>query len=186
MTRKPRPPRRKHEKKPPIEPKPIHWRETPEWQDQVNRVLKLKERGFDEQQTIEITQIAPREVRRIIEEEHVNCEIIKKQWAEKVPVMRDIIGMGLNGIKETLKEMADPEVRRKMIPRITDLKALTGIVESLNLLLRLEEGKSTQNVLTVNRTYQETRTVLQNLAKVDPVFSYPQLPEGEPDEPKPQ
>lgn len=181
-----RKPRRKYEKKPPIEPKPIHWRETPEWQDQVHRVLKLKERGFDEQQTIEITQIAPMEVRKIIQEERVNGAIIKKQWEEKVPLMRDIVGMGLNGIRETLKEMADPAVRKEMIRHVADLKALTGIVESLNLLLRLEEGKSTQNVLTVNRSYQETRTVLQNLAKVDPVFSYPQLPEGEPDDPKPQ
>jgi len=159
------------------EPPKIHWRETPEWQDQVRKVLKLKERGFDIEQTIEISQIEPMRVRRIIEEEEVNCAIAKKQWDEKIPVMRDIIGMGLNGIKECLKEMADPMVRKEMIRHIGDLKALTGIVEALNLLLRLEEGKSTQNV-AVNRSYQDTRVVLQNLAKVDPVFSYPQIGDG--------
>jgi hypothetical protein len=158
-------------------PPKIHFRETPEWQEDVRRVLKLKERGFDPEQSAEIVQIAPMRVRRILEEEEINCAIIKKQWDEKVPLMRDIIGMGLNGIKETLKEMVDPGVRKQMIRHVADLKALTGIVESLNLLLRLEEGKSTQNV-AVNRSYQDTRVVLQDLAKVDPVFSYPQIGDG--------
>lgn len=115
-------------------------------------------------------------VRKIIEDEEVNKTIIKRQWDEKVPIMRDIVGMGLNGIKECLKEMADPARRQEMIRHVADLKALTGIVESLNMLLRLEDGKSTQNV-AVNRNYQETRVVLQDLSKVDPVFSYPQIPE---------
>lgn len=158
----------------------IHWKETPEWQDQVRKVLKLKERGFDVEQTVEIAQISPMHVRRILEEEEVNCEIIRQQWEGKVPLMRDIIGMGLNGIREVLKEMVDPEIRSKMIRHVADLKALTGIVESLNILLRLEEGKSTQNV-AVNRSYQDTRVVLQDLAKVDPVFSYPQIPYTETD-----
>lgn len=163
------------------EPPKIHWKETPEWQDQVRKVLKLKETGFDVEQTVEITQLEPMRVRRILEEEEVNCEIIKKQWEEKVPLMRDIIGMGLNGIREVLKEMADPEIRSKMIRHVADLKALTGIVESLNILLRLEEGKSTQNVSTITRSYQDTRVVLEGLAKVDPVFSYPQIPYTETD-----
>jgi len=151
----------------------VYWRESPEWHRQVQQVLKLKERGFDETQTIEITQLPQTEVKRILEEEEVNREIIKKQWEQKVPIMRDIIGMGLNGIKETLKEMADAEVRRKMIRTVNDLGALTKVVESLNTLLRLEEGKSTANIETHKTvTYRETRNALDELAKVDPVFDY--------------
>jgi len=148
-----------------------HFRETPEWQRNVSTVLALKKRGMTEDQICVLTQIEQSRVGRILEEEEVNKAIIRDQWEQKVPVMRDIIGMGLNGIKETLKEMADPEVRKAMIRGIPDLAALTKIVEQLNMLLRLEEGKSTQNIAT-QHTYHETRVALQELSKIDPVFEY--------------
>lgn len=154
-------------------PEKIHWRETPEWQQQVYQVLKLKERGFDVTQTVQVTQIAEMEVKRILEEEEINRSIIQRQWANKIPIMRDVVAMGLNGIHETLKEMANPEVRQKMIRNVADLSALTKIVESLNMLLRLEEGKSTSNVSNkVTHTVQETKVLLRDLAKIDPVFEY--------------
>lgn len=88
--------------------------------------------------------------------------------------MQDIVGMGLEMLRDTLKEcVLDSEMRRQMIgSSVKDLAALTKVVGDLNLLLRLEEGKSTQNV-AVNKSYQDTRHALQTLAKVDPVFSYP-------------
>lgn len=142
----------------------------------------MRERGFQPEQICAVTSINHDVVSRIIEEDDDNNILIKEHWEQKIPVMRDIVAMGLSGIKETLKEMIDPEVRAKMIRNINDLSALTNIVDKLNILLRLEEGKSTANVETKHTTYQETRHVLQELGKIDPVFDYPveALPAPEP------
>lgn len=114
------------------------------------------------------------EVNRIVEDETRSREVIRRTWEKKVPLMQDIVGMGLEMLRDTLKEcVLDSEMRRQMIGNsVKDLAALTKVVGDLNLLLRLEEGKSTQNV-AVNKSYQDTRHALQTLAKVDPVFSYP-------------
>ena len=153
--------------------RPQFKRETPEWQRQVDAVLKLRARGFAPEKIEILSQIPHDTVTKIIEEDNENGLIIKQNWEEKMPVMRDIISMGLNGIRETLKEMANPEVRREMIRTVGDVASLTRVVESLNLLLRLEEGKSTANVAKQHQhTYKETREVLQELSKVDPVFDY--------------
>ncbi len=160
--------RRVHKKK--DEP---YWKDTPEWKRQVNAVLRLKEKGYDEQKIIAVSQFEPMVVRRIFEEEEVNRDLIKQNWEQKEPVMRDIVGMGLNGIKEALKEMVDPEVRRHMVKSVKDLSDLTKVVESINMLLRLEEGKSTANISSKHtHTVKETRNVLQELSKIDPVFDY--------------
>jgi len=152
----------------------VHWKETPEWQRNVRSVLKLKERGFELSQISAVSNLEIMTVNRIIEEEEVNQSIIKSIWSKKIPVMQDIVGMGLDGIRETLKDMSDPEVRRTMIGSVQDLTALTRVVESLNMLLRLEEGKSTANVANkYTHSYIETRAALQELSKVDPVFDYP-------------
>lgn len=150
----------------------LKWQKSPEWQKQVRQVLALKEKGFEESDICAVTDIEDFTVRRILEDEESNKSLIRKHWEEKIPTIRDIIGLGLNGIKECLTELQDPDIRRVMIKEAKDLAALTKVVTDLNMLLRLEENKSTQNV-AVNRTnYGETRVVLQNLAKVDPVFQY--------------
>ena len=127
------------------------------------------------------------EVSRIIEDESQNKDIIRKTWENKVPIMEDIVGMGLDMLRDTLKELVlDSDMRRQMLGNVRDIASLTKVVGDLNLLLRLEAGKSTQNV-AVNRSFQDTRHALQTLAKVDPVFSYPiveALPQPEEDEPK--
>lgn len=113
------------------------------------------------------------EVSRIIEDEEINRDIIRATWEKKTPIMRDVVGMGLDLLRETLAEMTlDSGLRRDMLGGMRDIQALSKVIADLNLLLRLEEGKSTQNV-AVNRSFQDTRHALQNLAKVDPVFSYP-------------
>jgi flagellin-specific chaperone FliS len=133
----------------------------------------MKENGYEESEICVVTDIPDYTVKRILEDEEENKEIIKANWENKVPVMREIISMGLDGIKEAFKEMADPDIRRAMIEKVSDLAALTKIVTDLNMLLRLEEGKSTQNIDMNRKSFQETRVVLQNLARVDPVFNYP-------------
>lgn len=152
------------------------FRQTPEWRRQVKSVELLVQKGFDVDKICAITQLEHETVKRIIDEQEHNDEIIRKSWGEKVPVMRDIVGMSLNGLKETLKELSDPETRRQMIKSVGDMTALAKIIEGLNVLIRLETDQSTSNVAVVHKhkhTYQETRMVLQELAKTDPVFEYP-------------
>lgn len=150
-----------------------YWKDTPEWKRSVDKILKMKERGFNDKQIAEVMSMGLMEVKRVIEEEEVTVAIAKKQWGEKIPVMQDIVAMGLDGMRETLKEMADPEVRRRMVKGISELKSLMSVVEGLNMLIRLEEGKSTQNIANQHlHSFQETRAVLRDLATVDPVFEY--------------
>lgn len=148
------------------------WRRSPEWQKQVRQVLALKERGFSEHEICCITKIEDHgSVKRILEDDESCNLLMRKHWEEKIPTIRNIIGMSLHGVEETLKELQDPDVRKAMITNMRDLSLLTKIVTDLNMLLRLEEDKSTQNI-AVNKSYAQTRGVLQDLAKVDPVFQY--------------
>lgn len=130
--------------------KALAWQKKPEWQKQVHQVLSLKEKGFEESDICAVTDIDINVVKRIIEDEDSDKTLIKKHWENKIPTIKDIIGMGLYGIQETLKDMQDPEIRREMISKVSDLAALTKMVTDLNMLLRLEEGKSTQNVAVNN------------------------------------
>lgn len=150
------------------------WQDAPDWKKQVNTVLACRERGLEEDQIIALTQYDPHAIRRIIEDETIAEERAKKNFAEKVPVIKDIVGMSLEVIRETLKEMcADPEFRRQMVENAKALTSLTGVIKDLNELLRLDQGQSTANVAMESRGYQETRIAIQNLKTLDPVFEYP-------------
>lgn len=148
-------------------------RDTPEWKAQTEAIMKLQSKGYDTDTICTLTQIPHATIKRIIDEEDLTNQLIKKQWKEKVPLMRDVITMGLYGIRETLKQFADPQVREQMIQSPQDLVALTKVVESLNMLIRLEEGKSTANVATNhNHSFKQTKDMLIELSKMDPVFEY--------------
>jgi len=154
-----------------------NWELAPEWQKKVRTVMNLKEKGFDEQQIQMVTQFEPIEVRRIVQDEKVALATAKENFKSKIPVIKDIVGMGLDAIRETLKTLNDPEVRTTMLANVRDLATLTRVVTDLNTLLRLEQGQSTENISSVSHSFQETRMVLQELKKKDPVFDYPELPE---------
>jgi len=163
----------------------LELRGDPEWQQQVDRVTRLRNKGYDLQQIVALTDLPHATARQIMMEEDHTRSLVKQQWDNKIPIMRDVITMGLNGLRETLKELEEPDVRRGMLKSAQDLVALTKVVESLNMLLRLEEGKSTANVATSHtHTFQKTREVLQELSKVDPIFEY-NLPIEAPVEPEP-
>ena len=155
-----------------------NWELAPEWQKKVHTVMNLKEKGFDEQQIQMVTQYEPIEVRRIVQDEKVALAVAKENFKSKIPVIKDIVGMGLDAIRETLKALGDPEVRATMLANVRDVATLTKVVTDLNTLLRLEQGQSTENISTVSHSFQETRMVLQDLKKKDPVFDYPELPES--------
>lgn len=155
---------------------PVTLDERPEWKQKVDRVHKLVAQGFTEDQITSLTLYPKMEVDRIISEERYAKEIAEKNYQTKIPVMREIIGGGLEVLNAAIKEMHDPEVRRKMIPGVGQMAALKNIIQDLEMLIRLNEGKTTANVGVVQRRYSETRTVIQDLRKIDPVFEYPELP----------
>jgi hypothetical protein len=155
----------------------VNWQQTPEWQKKVSTVMRLKEKGYDENQIQMVTQFEPIEVRRICNDESIAVTTARENLKNKIPLIKDIVGMGLEAIKETLKTLQNPEVRANMLAKVSDVAALTKVITDLNTLLRLEQGQSTENISTVTRSYQETRMVLQELKKKDPVFDYPELPE---------
>lgn len=139
--------------------------------------MKLKTKGFEEHQIANLTSIPPMEISRIFNDEKVAAAIAKENYEKKIPIMKDVVGMGLEVIKNCLIEMMDPEIRKGMVKNVKDLATLQGVVQDLSMLLRLEEGKSTENISISKRSYQETRFAIQELKKIDPVFDYPELPE---------
>lgn len=154
------------------------WQQSPEWRKKVDTVNKLKCAGYGEEQIAAVTLYPPIEVRRIIEDDLEAQKYAKSNFDQQLPVMKDIVGMGLKAIQDALKELLiDPELRRRALGRICDVKDLTKIVVELNSLIRLDQGQSTQNIAVSRNNYQETRVILQELKKIDPVFSYPELPD---------
>ncbi len=154
------------------------WEKTPEWKRTVDRVLKCKEKGLEMDAIVAIVGEDKHAVKRIIEDEELADERAREEFERKIPTIQNIISLSLGAINNTLKDMTvDDELRKRMLGKVSDVSLLVKAVESLNTLLRLELGKSTQNI-AVKNSYQQTREVLQEIAKVDPVFDYPTLPEG--------
>jgi hypothetical protein len=158
------------------------WQKTPEWRLYVERVLNSRDAGLKLDSIHAIVGGDKSAIKRILEDEE-ECEIRDRQiYSEKVPTIKSIINLSLNAINETLKDITiDKELRKQMLSKASDIGALVKAVDSLNLLLRLELDQSTKNVAVVHN-YQDTRKALQDIAKVDPVFSYPELPEPSKDE----
>lgn len=105
--------------------------------------------------------------------ERIRTELFK----DKVPALKKIVEDSLAALGEALAELRDPEIRAKILCDAKSMKALAGVVADMNGLLRLELGQSTENVQQVSYSYQQIRVGLQELAKMDPVFEYPKLPE---------
>lgn len=152
----------------------------PEWEQKVETVSKLAIKGYTVNQIIAVTDLPDHVVRKILRDKRtkecitkVQDKITQAAFKHKVPMLKDIVDMSLTAIKESLEELKDPERRKEMLSRTGDLSALAKLATDLNALLRLELGQSTQNVETVSHSYQETKIILQELKKKDPVFEYP-------------
>lgn len=95
-------------------------------------------------------------------------------FEDKVPILKDIIGLTLNQVKDSLEYLSQDEERKaRLSPR--DIRDLTGIARELNDLLRLELGQSTVNIQSTTQTHQSVHVILDDLRKIDPVFEYPEL-----------
>ncbi len=152
----------------------------PDWENKIETVTKLAVKGFTISQIIAKTEFPDYVVRKILRDnrtkaciDKVQDKITQEAFRHKVPMLKEIVSMSLTAIKETLEDLKDPEVRKEMLSRPSDLAALSKIATDLNALLRLELGQSTQNVETISHNYQETKIILQDLKKKDPVFDYP-------------
>ena len=155
----------------------VGWMESPEWLDTVKKVQTCLKSGYDPEQIVAVTGIDAMQVSRIIEDEKIALASAKENYANRIDVVRNILGLGLDAIHQTLKGLQDPEKREALIGNMRDLKTLSDVIAQLNTLVRLEEGKSTINVATENHTFRQTRVILQELKKIDPVFDYPELPD---------
>lgn len=127
-------------------------------------------------QIIALTGIDSHEVHQIVRDENIAKLAAKKNFEERLPLIKEIVGLGLEQINRVFKDMSTDEVYRAvMITSAKDLTAITKVISDLNTLLRLDQGQSTEHVLT--HTYQETRTILEDFRKRDVVFDLPALPE---------
>ena len=101
----------------------------------------------------------------------IQDQIIEEVMEDKVPLLKDIVGLSLTHIKEFLSE--NPNA----VPdNIQDAKALSSLAKDLNDLCRLESGLSTQNVEIVKYSITQTQHIFEELKQIDPVFEYPELP----------
>lgn len=153
-------------------------------QKREERIAKLLHKGFTVNQVIQKTgyrecEVVPiaRHARQKQAIKNVEKAVKEEIFKDKVPALKEIVGSTLLQVKKAIEELNDPEIRSKMIRSIADVKNLAAIATDLNTLLRLELGQATENIQVAQFSYQQTRVVLQELAKKDPVFEYPQLPE---------
>ena len=161
-----------------------HWRQTPEWLETVDKVKKFQERGYGWEEIVQFTKFKDHVVKRIMEDETIAAELAWENYKKKIPTIKEIVGLGLSQLRDTMKEIAaDPELRRQLLSTAKDIGTFAKVVTDLNTLLRLELGESTQNVSSISRNFQETRVVLQELKKKDPIFDYPELAEPVKEEP---
>jgi hypothetical protein len=100
----------------------------------------------------------------------------KQLYGEKVNVLKDILGLGLNVTREYLEEMQDITVRDERLQTLQDFKALAETMVKYNELLRLDLGQSTQNVAVIQYSWEETRKLLMELKNKEPgVFDLPDI-----------
>lgn len=152
----------------------------PEWKRVVDRVLFLKHKGYTQDQILSLVEADKHAVLRILEDEAIADERARLEWDKKIPTIKEIMSCCLSTVRdEMLRISSDKDYRSMMIRGVRDVALLTNMARDLNTLLRLELGQSTENVSikqSVTHSYQQTRAVIQDLKKVDPVFDYPELP----------
>jgi hypothetical protein len=105
-------------------------------------------------------------------------ELYEKVYKEKIPLVESIVGLSLTNLQTYLENLSQhPEQLFSLSPR--DASSLAAMAIKLNEMLRLELGKSTQNIdvnVTAKQSLEVTVNALQKLKAVDPVFEYPEMP----------
>lgn len=120
----------------------------------------------------------------IIESKKFQSEVKEEVLKDKVPILKEIVGTSLTAVQEYLVELGTNKERLHSLS-VSEMKGLADVAKSLNELLRLELGQSTQNVQVVQYSFNEAKVMLEDLRKIDPVFEYPALDHDEPKEANP-
>lgn len=151
----------------------------PLWEQKVETVMGWAVKGLTVNQIIAKTDLDDLTVRKILRDkrtkdcvEKAQHKILVAAFKHKVPMLRDIVDLSLTAIKESLEELKDPERRREMLGRVSDIASLAKLVTDLDGLLSKELGQVTATE-TISHNYQETKIILQELKKKDLVFDYP-------------
>ena len=161
-----------------------NWESKPAWRKTVEKVKKAEAAGLAIDQIIAVTALEPTVVRRIVEDERITEAQARENFKYKLPLVKEILGMGIEVIHQIVSEIVlDQSSRREFIPNAQAAKAFTAALADLNTLIRLEEGKATEISASVQFNFQNTRAAFQDLKKSDPVFGdmYPELPEPKPE-----
>jgi hypothetical protein len=120
------------------------------------------------------TTIQKHGLKKLIDER--NDKITTKILQEKVPLLNNITTLTLNALLEFVKELDDPEVRKKKIVTIADARGLSAIVKELNDVVRLELGKATQKIdVNHQMSLPEAQKVIDSIRAIDPIFDYPTI-----------
>lgn len=157
------------------------------WKRNAELVMEicLKEDGLSVAEIAQRANLSPTVVKAIVsraalrkEAEAKRKEITQAVMVEKVPLLKEIVGLSLTTVKEFLETLSKDEDRKADLT-VADVKGLATIGKELNEMLRLELGQATQNVQVVQYSYTEAKNLLDNLRKLDPVLEYPELEDVE-------
>lgn len=110
----------------------------------------------------------------VAESKRFQGEVKEEVLKDKVPILKEIVGTSLTAVQEYLVELGANKERLHSLS-VSEMKGLADVAKSLNELLRLELGQSTQNVQVVQYSFNEAKVMLEDLRKIDPVFEYPAL-----------
>lgn len=149
------------------------WQEKSDWQEKVKKVNVMKKAGYSEDLIANVIQVPTMEVTRIIEDEERTRALATENYKQKIPKMKDIIGYGIEMLTKSLHELVQDDAKRKeLLATVGDLVKMKDLIKDMELLVRLSENKSTNN-LAIAANARET---IEAVKALDPVFSYPELP----------
>lgn len=155
------------------------------WEEKVRIVAHCYLKGFTVDEIVAKHDIPTQQVVRILAQDEfkkgmkrVEEKVTEETLKDKLPLLKKITGDALSVLSGLIEKLQDDEnYRMMMITNVRDLKALGDVATQVNGLLRLEKGQSTENIAIQQNSYQETKVLIDDLRKVDPVFEWPQLPE---------
>lgn len=154
-------------------------KENEKWREKVDIVTKLINRGYKAEQIISVTGYKEEDVHKICEDDRITGEAARQNFKDKSKIAEDIIGLGLEVVRAAMVDLRDPEIRRKMVTKISDVKDLLKEIQALDAMLQPPvKGPEVQGTIT----FEGTREAFQQLRKKDPIFDYPALPEPKEDD----
>lgn len=113
--------------------------------------------------------------------EEVRKEVTLKAIEKSLPKLKSGVAMSLDIWNQKCQQiLADPDGVKNL--SVAEAKMFVDAASKCNEMARLEEGKSTQ-IEVVKYSIQQTRSILKELATIDPVFEYAEVIEVQ-DEPK--